>query len=487
MVKSKVPITSNGSFVYQAASFSNVNARPPPPPAQTAQSIQSHKYDEDNWEDYFPHNFDYGRITLDFTLEELLAYFNPDDWEAIGIEEGDEVYKRDLVRQFREAARLGWHGADTLDEGPAEDFSNEEGPADAKAIENENEDPEEDEDQETSAEDLPSLSKKKTKKSSPQKKEKKPDTAAEKRRKLKMKIACQKMNKQWDAFLEQFDDPLVKAAAKVGYLARKKQDCLRLDKPFYVCMHGVGPGPGCLTNQYSADRVRSAISNFFGRNKKQTFQIPGMMKWCRKHYQQDGYKDETWQKTKRRHILAQLDRNELDLRRDGFEGLTYEIRLRGKDDARIRAWRDGKGEKGSPTKGDKHPAPIETLDHIYTHFCDKRRSLAECRALVQWAFTDYTKRYAEWAEGREARDVAREAKANAPKFVEFQMLPEYERWYSRGELEEREKAGSPRKRRGVKGEVEEAKFVVATMETVGRKRGADGEVEGIPSKKARRG
>jgi hypothetical protein len=46
----------------------------------------------------------------------------------------------------------------------------------------------------------------------------------------------------------EFGLPVVKAAAKACYLARKKIECLKNSKKFFICRPGDRPAPGCLPN-----------------------------------------------------------------------------------------------------------------------------------------------------------------------------------------------------------------------------------------------
>jgi hypothetical protein len=402
--------TIAASFIHPIASLDDPLATAPAiplPPISASRAQIATQNDEDDWMNYFPHNFDWNRIGSGYTREQLVEYFHPDHYDAIGIEDGGEPEKRELAAKFRDAAGRGWDAAATLDEGPRiedEDETDEDAPQDEEA--------------------------------------KRKGESSKKQRKELLKKESDKVNKAWDKFLSEFELPLVKAAAKTGYLARKKIDCIKEGKKFFVCGHGDGPGSGCLTNQYSSDRVRSAISNYFGRNKKQTKQIPNMMKWCRKHYQQDGYKDDIWQKAKRRHILKQLEQNEADVQKDGHKGLTYEIRLRAKDDKRLREFHSQKGNKGEPEASDKHPADLDVLQHIYDNYCDPSKTKEECKQLVDWAMEKFKEKADKWCEGKDQKYINKHFKNDGPKFIEFEMLPEYKRFYSKKELDAREARGT---------------------------------------------
>jgi hypothetical protein len=400
------------SFIHPIASLDDPTSWTPPPqaPQLTSPTNNAASDDDDDWINYFPHNFDYSVIGSSYTREDLVGYFDPDNYVTIGIEDGEEFEKRELVGEFRDAAGQGWDAAAYLDEAPHIDDEDE------NVIKPEGENVIKSEDDGT-------------------------EKTLQAARKAKVKEEGNKMNKAFDDFLLKFDLPLVKAAAKAGYLARKKIECLKNGKKFFICRHGDGPGPGCLTNQYSSERVRSAISDYFGRNKKETKQIPNMMKWCRKHYQQDGYKDGTWQKTKKRHIVGQLEQNEADLQRDGHKGLRYEIRLRVKDEKRRRDWKEQKGTKGEPTQTDKHPADLDVLQHIFDQYCEKGQTQEKCKELIDWAYNDYAAKVKKWMEGKDEKTINRDIKVAGPKFVEFQMLPEYKQFYSKKELDAREFRG----------------------------------------------
>jgi hypothetical protein len=413
---------------HSIASFNDLATTDnPPPPLTTEQQVQvlvnaieaaiPDEAENHYYLKCFPHNFKYDDVGNDYTREDLLERFNPNNYKIIGIKGGNEASKRKMVATFRDAAAKGWDAAATLDEGPAMDDDGE--PIMEVTIEGEALD-----------EDA-----------------KKTQQLVEKEWKGKMKAESAKLNKAWDEFLGLFDLPLVKAAARAGYLSRKRTECERLGKKFFLCSHSDGPGAGCLHNQYSDTRGRSCISNYFGRNKKQTKQIPNFMKWCRKHYQKDGYKDEIWQKTKKRWILEQLDKNEEEMQKDGHADLTYKIQLRAKDDLRRREFKDQKGLKGEPAYNDKHPADLDTLQHIYDNFCDSGKSKDECKELVEWAYKDFEKKASAWKQGKDEKVISRDFKVTGPKFVEFEMLPEYKPFYSKKLLDAREATQkSPRKK-----------------------------------------
>lgn len=242
-------------------------------------------------------------------------------------------------------------------------------------------------------------------------------------------------NSKWEKFLADFELPIEKGAAALGYRVAKRNALNgegRLGE-FFVCQHDNGTVTGCTSNQYRSDASRSAISNFFGRNKNATKFMASMPTWCRKHYQKEAYSDESWQKSKRYLITSTIDRNEAAVQKDGKRGLTYEIKLRNWDEKRVVEVALQKG-KGEPTANNKHPADLDVIQHIHRQHCGSGKTQAEAKELAQYAYDDYEKKLAKWKEGKDEKDIKKDIKAKGPKYVEFQLVPEWDLLYTAEEI-----------------------------------------------------
>jgi hypothetical protein len=188
------------------------------------------------------------------------------------------------------------------------------------------------------------------------------------------------------------------AAAHEAWRTRKIEACqLNGVKTFNCeCLEG------CILDQYLLKDSRTCISNYFGRNKKNTMQIPNPIRYCRKHYQRAGYRkaDLEWPRQKVQLIKMQLERNEA-----AQPGLTYNILLKKSEQQRLSDHNNGRGRPRTPD-AKAFEAPIDILQHIYNQYVGFHRTFDECLALIDWSGSQLSKQH-------------------LPDLPLFEMVPEY--------------------------------------------------------------
>lgn len=151
--------------------------------------------------------------------------------------------------------------------------------------------------------------------------------------------------------------------------------------------------PECLLDQYLKQDSRPCVSNYFGRNKRNTARIPNMVTWCRKHYQRSGYRGRKnptnnleWPREKAGLILEQLRRNEEGYLGDTGESLTYTVTLKRSEQDRVNHHNNHGGTSPQPDPLAKSfQAPIDILLHIFNVYVGEHKTYNECRALTHWA------------------------------------------------------------------------------------------------------
>ncbi|KAH8693895.1 hypothetical protein BGW36DRAFT_361722 [Talaromyces proteolyticus] len=97
---------------------------------------------------------------------------------------------------------------------------------------------------------------------------------------------------------------------------------------------GRGQSQPCSLNVGKEEHLRKTISHIFGRNKLCTSLIPdeGWVWWCRKHYQQQRYKRDSWAKEQILVLKDTLDKLEAW---GGIETFTIALRKREKDSKKV--------------------------------------------------------------------------------------------------------------------------------------------------------
>jgi len=132
----------------------------------------------------------------------------------------------------------------------------------------------------------------------------------EERRAVRMGWAHGSTNGTNDTLICQFPGRLPElVAANKGWKTWKIEDSQNRGLKTFWCEKA----PECILDQYLRSDSRPCVSNYFGRNKKNTARIPNMITWCRKHYQRSGYRGPKnpsnnleWPREKAGLILEQL-------------------------------------------------------------------------------------------------------------------------------------------------------------------------------------
>lgn len=151
--------------------------------------------------------------------------------------------------------------------------------------------------------------------------------------------------------------------------------------------------PECTLDQYLKKDSRPCVSNYFGRNKRNTARIGSMITWCRKHYQRSGYHGRKnpsnnleWPREKAGLILEQLRRNENDYQRDtGGDSLPYTVSLKASEYKRMCDYNNGKPVLPPKPNAKSFEAPMDILLYIHANWVGEHKTYAECLALTQWA------------------------------------------------------------------------------------------------------
>jgi hypothetical protein len=184
-------------------------------------------------------------------------------------------------------------------------------------------------------------------------------------------------------------------AANKGWKTWKIEDAQTRGLKTFWCEKA----PECILDQYLRNDSRPCVSNYFGRNKKNTARIPNMITWCRKHYQRSGYRGPKnpsnnleWPREKAGLILEQLDRNENGYFNDTEEHLTYTVSLKKSEQSRVNFHNNHQGQSPAPNpKAKSFEAPIPVLLHIFNNYVGKHKTYDECRALTLWAESQLSK------------------------------------------------------------------------------------------------
>ena len=248
----------------------------------------------------------------------------------------------------------------------------------------------------------------------------------------------QDWNKVWADFLISFDIPLVQAAAHVGYLVAKRKELVDFGRlwQFFVCDHGRRDPTGCLHNQYKRDAQRNLISDHFGRNRTETdFSCLMMPCWCRKCYQNESYHEENWEKQKCFLIKQTIDDTLAELARLGKDPtrLRFNIELRKRDEVRVVKELKKSGD-GAPQAGHKHPMAIKILMDVSEHHCGELKTVADAKALADYAHDLLLDQLAEFKAGKTEKEVSDNMKKQGPRYLEFQLLPKWETVFSLAEI-----------------------------------------------------
>jgi hypothetical protein len=201
-----------------------------------------------------------------------------------------------------------------------------------------------------------------------------------------------------------------KKAANEGWKTWKMADAHNHGLETFWCEKA----PECILDQYLRKDSRPCVSNYFGRNKRNTARIPNMITWCRKHYQRSGYRGRKnpsnnleWPREKVGLILEQLRRNEVGYFDDTEEHLTYTVSLKKSEQDRLNHHNNHQGKSPEPDPLAKSfEAPVSVLLHIFDSYVGKHRTYEECRALTLWA-------------------EAHLNKETCPDLPLWEMLPEY--------------------------------------------------------------
>jgi hypothetical protein len=172
--------------------------------------------------------------------------------------------------------------------------------------------------------------------------------------------------------------------------------------------------PECILDQVEKKDSRPCVSNYFGRNKRQTTRIPSMVTWCRKHYQRSGYhgaknpnNNLEWPREKAGLIREQLRRNEESYFHDTQQHLEYTVTLKKSEQDRLNYHNNHQGQSPARNNNAKsYEAPMSVLLHIFNTWTGQHRTYNDCLALTTWA------------EGQLDRDTC-------PDLPLWEMIPEY--------------------------------------------------------------
>ncbi|QDS72941.1 hypothetical protein FKW77_008292 [Venturia effusa] len=209
----------------------------------------------------------------------------------------------------------------------------------------------------------------------------------------------------------QFNGPKAeKVAANHGWKEHHIQVAKSQGREVFYCEKA----PECIEDQYLKKDSRPCVSNYFGRNKRNTARISSMVIWCRKHYQRSGYHGRKnpsnnleWPHEKVGLILEQLRRNEEDYQRStSGESLTYTVALKASEYKRMCKHNNGDPVAPAKQNGKSFEAPMNILLHIHTKWAGEHRTYDECVALTQWA-------------------AAQLDKKTCPDLPLWEMVPEY--------------------------------------------------------------
>ncbi|KAE9969642.1 hypothetical protein Vi05172_g242 [Venturia inaequalis] len=189
---------------------------------------------------------------------------------------------------------------------------------------------------------------------------------------------------------EQFNGPKVEIVAAIkGW----KQHHIEVAKSEGLDIFYCEKAPECTLDQYLRKDSRPCVSNYFGRNKRNTARISSMITWCRKHYQRSGYHGRKnpsnnleWPREKAGLILEQLRRNEDDYQRttDG-ESLPYTVSLKSSEYKRMCDFNNGKPVVPPKPNAKSFEAPMDILLYIHANWVGEHKTYHECLALTHWA------------------------------------------------------------------------------------------------------
>jgi hypothetical protein len=188
---------------------------------------------------------------------------------------------------------------------------------------------------------------------------------------------------------------LEQIAADKGWKTWKMEDAHNRDFETFWCEKA----PECILDQYLKADSRPCVSNYFGRNKRNTARIPNMITWCRKHYQRSGYRGRKnpsnnleWPREKAGLILEQLRRNETSYFQDTSEHLEYTVSLKKSEQDRVNYHNNHQGQSPDPDpKAKSFEAPVSVLLHIFNTYVGEHKSYQDCCALTDWAESQLSK------------------------------------------------------------------------------------------------
>lgn len=189
---------------------------------------------------------------------------------------------------------------------------------------------------------------------------------------------------------EQFSGPKADIGAAIkGW----KQHHIEMAKSEGLDVFYCEKAPECTLDQYLRKDSRPCVSNYFGRNKRNTARISSMITWCRKHYQRSGYHGRKnpannleWPREKAGLILEQLRRNDDDYERTtGGESLAYTVSLKASEYKRMCDYNNGKPVLPPKPTAKSFEAPMDILLYIHANWVGENKTYDECVALTRWA------------------------------------------------------------------------------------------------------
>ncbi len=89
----------------------------------------------------------------------------------------------------------------------------------------------------------------------------------------------------------------------------------------------------CQTGQFELGQTRKVVSDYFGRNKRETKQIPRWITYCRKHYQRCSYNNDSY-----KFLKLELIRTQFEIIDAWRPGKRYKITLSKKNLERLSAY-----------------------------------------------------------------------------------------------------------------------------------------------------
>jgi hypothetical protein len=137
----------------------------------------------------------------------------------------------------------------------------------------------------------------------------------------------------------------------------------------------------CSTGQTKLAQSRKAVSDHFGRNKRETRLIPRWALICRKHYQRGAYHPATWQPRK-----LELIRRQFSLIEEDLPGCMYLIGFKSNELSRLAEYnelvaRDPHSDHTDEVPTGPSDTPIPVLTRLYDDYVagNRPRSMQECK------------------------------------------------------------------------------------------------------------